>query len=284
MNKFIIFLGLVLAFSACDTAINNDKGTVIARVHNDYLYESDIAGLVPNDASMQDSIGIIKNYTENWIKTQLMVKQALKNLPDDQLDFDIQLEDYKNSLIIFKYETELIKKLLDTIVSAEEVETYYQAHLNDFELKENIVKVQYVIISNNTEEEDLFMELFQLPDSLMLDSLEVYCEMHAKSYLLDTSNWIRFENLLEIIPIETYNQELFLKGNRFIKLSDGLSTYLVNFVDFKLIDDTSPLDFERNDIISIITNKRKMALIKQVQKDLYLNAVQNNEFEVYYND
>jgi hypothetical protein len=269
---------------SCSTAINNDKGTVIARVHGNYLYESDIAGLVPEDASTQDSIGIVKNYTENWIRTQLMVKQALKNLPSEQLDFDNQLEEYKNSLIIFRYETELIKKLLDTIVSEEEVETYYREHLNDFELKENIVKVQYVIIQNNTEEEDLFMELFQLPDSLMLDSLEFYSEIYAKSYQLDTSNWVRFENVLEIIPIETYNQELFLEGNRFIKLSDELSIYLVNFVDFKLKDNTSPLDFKRDDIISIITNKRKMALIKQVRKDLYLSAVQNKEFEVYYND
>lgn len=284
MNKFIIFFGLGLIFMSCSTAINNDKGTVIARVHGNYLYESDIAGLVPEDASTQDSIGIIKNYTENWIRTQLMVKQALKNLPSEQLDFDNQLEEYKNSLIIFRYETELIKKLLDTIVSEEEVETYYREHLNDFELKENIVKVQYVIIQNNTEEEDLFMELFQLPDSLMLDSLEFYSEIYAKSYQLDTSNWVRFENVLEIIPIETYNQELFLEGNRFIKLSDELSIYLVNFVDFKLKDNTSPLDFKRDDIISIITNKRKMALIKQVRKDLYLSAVQNKEFEVYYND
>ena len=89
---------------------------------------------------------------------------------------------------------------------------------------------------------------------------------------------------MEIIPIETYNQELFLKGKRFVNLSDENYTYLLNFVDFKLKDDTSPLDFERNDIVTIITNKRKMALIKKVRKDLYLKAVQNKEFEVYYND
>lgn len=270
--------------SACGPAMNNDKGTVIARVRNTYLHESDIAGLVPKGALMHDSIVMVKNYAENWVKTQLLVNQAMKNLSEDQLDFDSQLEEYKNSLIIFRYETELIKQLLDTIVSDEEIEKYYLNHLSDFELKENIVKLQYVIINNGEEEEDLFVELFQLPDSLMLDSLEVYSEIYARSYFLDTSNWFRFENLLEIIPIETYNQELFLKGKRFVKLSDEQYTYLLNFIDFKLKDDTSPLDFERNDIANIITNKRKMALIKKVRADLYLKAVQNKEFEVYYND
>lgn len=270
--------------SACNPALNNERGAVIARVQDNYLYESDIEGLVPENASMYDSIAMVKNYTDNWIKTQLMVTQAKKNLTEDQLDFDSQLDEYKNSLIIFKYETELIKQLLDTIVSDAEIENYYLENLNDFELKENIVKLQYIIISNSDEEEDLFTEIFSLPDSLLLDSLEVYSELYAKNYFLDTSYWFRFDDLLEIIPIETYNQELFLKGKRFVNLSDEQYTYLLNFVDFKLKDDTSPLDFERNDIVSIITNKRKMALIKKVRKDLYLKAVQNKEFEVYYND
>lgn len=270
--------------TGCDPAMNNNKGTVIAKVFDSYLYESDIKGLVPENASKYDSIAMVKSYTDNWIKTQLMVTQAKNNLSDEQLDFDSQLEEYKNSLIIYRYETELIKQLLDTVVSDEEIEKYYFDHLSDFELKENIVKLQYVIVNNNDEEEDLFVELFQLPDSLMLDSLEVYSELYAKSYFLDTSYWFLFENLLDIIPIETYNQELFLKGKRFVNLSDEKYTYLLNFVDFKLKDDTSPLDFERNDIVTIITNKRKMALIKKVRKDLYLKAVQNKEFEVYYND
>ena len=64
----------------------------------------------------------------------------------------------------------------------------------------------------------------------------------------------------------------------------GNFTYLLNFVDFKIKDDTSPLDFERNDIISIIINRRKRELIKKVRKDLYVKAVENKEFEVYYND
>lgn len=281
MNRLFIFVILVFLVAACGPAINNNKGTVIAKVHGEYLYESDIKGLVPNETSRHDSIVIVKNYTENWVKTQLMVAQAKKNLSEKQLDFDIQLDDYRNSLIIYRYETELIKQMLDTIVSEEEVEKYYNDHLSDFELKENIVKLQYVIIDRELEKESLFKEIFQLPDSIVLDSLEISSELYARSYFLDTAYWFRFDDLLETIPIETYNQELFLKGRRFVELSDEHFTYLLNFVNFKIKDDTSPLDFERNDIISIITNKRKMELVKQVRKDLYVKAVQNKEFEVY---
>lgn len=281
MNKLFIFIILVFIIGACGPAINNDKGTVIARVHDEYLYEADIKGLVPQETSRHDSVSIVKNYTDSWVKTQLMVSQARKNLPKDQLDFKKQLDDYQNSLIIFHYETELINQMLDTVVSDEEVEQYYLEHLSDFELKENIVKLQYVIIDKDEEKEDLFREVFSLPDSLLMDSLEISSEQYARSYFLDTTSWFRFDEILETIPIETYNQELFLKGRRFIELSDDQFTYLVKFVDFKIKDDTSPLDFKHNDIMSIITNKRKMELVKKVRKDLYVKAVQNTEFEVY---
>jgi len=284
LNKLVIILTLLIFLSGCGPAINNDKGTVIAKVHDLYLYESDIKGLVPKGTSMHDSIAMVKNYTDNWIKTQLMVDQAKKNLTEEQLDFSKQLDEYRNSLMIYRYETELIKQMLDTVVTDQEIEEYYKSHLDDFELKENIVKLIYVIIDKNSEEEELFKDLLRSTDSLKLDTLESTCELYARSYSLDTAYWFRFDDLLETIPIETYNQELFLKGHRYVELSDEQFTYLLYFVDFKIKDDTSPLDFERNDIISIITNKRKMELIKKVRKDLYMKAVENNEFEVYYNE
>ena len=131
--------------------MDNDKGTVLARVHDAYLYEADIESLVPPNASPRDSITLVKNFTDNWVKTQLMVHQAKKNLTIQQLDFDKQLEDYKNSLIIYYYETELIRQMLDTITSDEEIEQYYIDHLDDFELKENIAKILYVILDNDSE-------------------------------------------------------------------------------------------------------------------------------------
>lgn len=284
MNKLLIFLSFVVLLQGCGQVMTTDKGAVIARVHDNYLYEDDIEGLIPVGASVHDSLLIIKNLTENWIRTQLMVIQAKKNLSGEQLNFDKQLEEYRNSLIIYRFETEFINQRLDTIVGNEEIEQYYNDHLSDFELKENIVRLQYVIIDNEQELESLFRQLFKMPDSLMIDSLEVYGKQYAKSYFLESDTWVSFDELLDIIPIETYNQELFLKGKKFITLSDEKYTYLVNFVDFKLKNEMSPLEFRRDDIVNLIINKRKLALIKQVREDIFMRAVENNEFEVYYNE
>jgi hypothetical protein len=266
----------------CVSSLNNEKGNELARVGDDYLYEADIIGLVPAKTSARDSIIMVRNYVDNWVRTQLMLKQAGKNVVVQQLDLEKQIDDYRNSLVIYHYETELIRQRLDTVVSDEEIEDYYKSHLEDFELKENIAKVYYLMLDAEAELEGKIDSINALPDSLLFDSLEVFGNNYAISYFLDTATWVPFNELLTLVPIETYNQVLFLKGNREISISDGDYTYLLTFVDFRIKDETSPLDFEYNAIRKIIINKRKMKLIKQVRKDIYEMAAQNDEFEIYH--
>jgi len=286
LYRIIIFISALLFVInfACQRPLIDKEGVLLARVNDEYLYDTELKGLVPEGSSPRDSMVLVKNYVNNWVKTTLMINQAEKNLTAQQLNFDKQLTDYKNSLIIFKYESEWINQNLDTLVSDSAIETYYNQHLSDFELKENITRVMYVILDKDSEEDLKFDEVLNLPDSLMLDSLEALCELHANSFYLDTANWISFNRLQKIVPIETYNQELFLKENNFVKLNKGDELYLIKFVDFKIKDDISPLDFEYNDIRNIIINKRKMGLIKKMRDDIYENAILSKEFEIYYND
>ena len=282
---FILISALLLAvIFACKRPLIDNEGALLARVNDEYLYDSELKGLVPEGSSPRDSMVLVKNFVNNWIKTTLMISKAEKNLTDHQLNYDKQLADYKNSLIIFKYESEWINQNLDTAVIDSEIETYYKEHLSDFELKENIAKVMYVILDQDSEEDLMFDEVLNLPDSLMLDSLEALCKLYANSFYLDTANWISFNRLQKIVPIETYNQELFLKENDFVKLNKGNELYLIKFVDYKIEDDISPLDFEHNDIRNIIINKRKMRLVKKMRNDIYENAILSKEFEIYYDD
>jgi len=286
LYRIFIFISTLLfaVIFACQRPLIDNEGALLARVNDEYLYDSELKGLVPEGSSPRDSMVLVKNFVNNWVKTTLMISQAEKNLTDHQLNFDKQLTDYKNSLIIFKYESEWINQNLDTAVIDSEIETYYKEHLSDFELKENIARVMYVILDQDSEEDLMFDEVLNLPDSLMLDSLEALCKLYANSFYLDTANWISFNRLQKIVPIETYNQELFLKENNFVKLNKGSELYLIKFVDYKIEDDISPLDFEYNDIRNIIINKRKMRLVKKMRNDIYENAILSKEFEIYYND
>jgi len=270
--------------NSCDSGMSSDKGTILARVHNEYLFAGDVESLIPENTAPHDSIVLVKNFVNNWVRTKLMAHQAQKNLTKAQLDFEQQLEDYRNSLIIFSYERELINQNLDTVVSEKEIEDYYNNHLGDFELKENIAKVIYTVIDYELPEEEIFEEIFTLPDSLLLDSLESFSKQYARTYFLDTASWIPFSELKAMLPIDNYSRELFDKNRRYFKLAGNNNIYMLKFVDFKIKDDTSPLAFEHNDIRSIIINKRKLLLVKKVRNDIYTKALQNDEFEIYYHE
>jgi len=273
-----------ILMTACQRPLAKKEGNVLARVNNEYLYGSDLKGLVSDEASPSDSMEIVKNFVRNWVKTTLMIQQAEKNLSSQQLDFEQQLNDYKNSLIIYKYESEWIRQNLDTIVSDAEIELYYQQHTSDFELKENIAKLMYVVLDVDSEHEKKFDKAIKLPDSLMLDRLENLCKEYASSFYLDTATWVRFNWVEENLPVRINNPGRYLNTKSFVKEMDEDALYLIKFIDYKIKDDVSPIDFEYNHIRNIIINKRKMKLAKKLRDDIYANAILNNEFEIYYNE
>lgn len=240
--------------------------------------------MIPNNISPRDSIAFIRSYVNDWVKTKVMIYQAQQNLPKEQLDFSKQLEDYRNSLIIYHYETNLINQNLDTIVSETEIEKYYNSHLNDFQLKENITKAVYVIYEDDSATDVIFSKIFSLHDTVFFDSLDYYIPGKVVSSHTDTVSWVSFYNIQKKIPIETYNKELFLKNNNIIKIKNGGYIYQLKFFDYKIKEDISPLDFKRNDIYNIIISRRKIKLAKQVRKDILDRALLNNEYSIYYND
>jgi len=282
LKNILLYTIILLTSTGCIKSLKDNDSKLLARVQDSYLYISDIIDVIPNNLSPRDSITFVRGYVKDWVKTNVMIYQAQQNLPDSLLNFDKQLEDYRNSLVIYRYETKLIDQNLDTIVTDTDIEEYYNSHLNDFELKENITKAVYVIIESDSATENKYDNIFNLPDSLLFDSLSFYSTLNSLSSYLDTVNWISFISIQQVIPIETYNIELFLKNNKLVKIVTNHYTYFLKFIDFKIKDDISPLAFKRNDIYNIIISRRKIKLAKEVRNNIYDRALLNNEFEIYY--
>ena len=57
--------------------------------------------------------------------------------------------------------------------------------------------------------------------------------------------------------------------------------YFLKITQYKVQNDTSPLEFVRDDIQKIILNKRKVKLAKDLEEEIYENAVRNDGFEIY---
>src|SRR5689334_18706215 len=151
-RMIIVFLGSAILMSCNYFSKKNEVRTTnaVARVFDKYLYLENLNGIVPPNASRQDSILATKNYIDNWIHQQVVLRKAESNLDEEKKNVEKQLDEYRNSLIRYAYEKALIEQRLDTVVSDKEIEEFYNANPGNFELKSNILKVIYLKLNKKS--------------------------------------------------------------------------------------------------------------------------------------
>lgn len=275
-------ISFIIAIAVIFFSCTGDKEDVlVAKVFDSELYLSDIRSIIPPKTSAQDSATIVKNYIDSWVRTRALLKTAKENITGNEDEFNAQLENYKNSLIIYAYETELVKQKLDTNVSEKEIAAYYEKNQDNFTLKENIVKVIYSKLPSNSPISVKAKMKQLISSSNNQEAFINFCQKHAVNYYNDNQTWLFFNDLLREIPIQTYNQENYLSNNRLIDFKDSTYHYFLNILDFKVRDNISPLSFEKENIKSILLNKRKQRLINNIHNTIYNDALKNNDIEIY---
>lgn len=276
--SFFKLMVIPLLLTSCQRIDNRtDK---IARVYDNYLYLSDIQNILSSGISGQDSTDYVNNYIDAWIRQQLILHQAEQSLQSDDKDIAQQIEEYRRSLLIFKFESEVIRRKLDTIVDEIEIEKYYNANPQNFELKDNIVRVNYVKLLHKAPNISLFRKYVQSSDNADKTKLIDLCQRYAVNFFLDDDTWLFFTDVLKEIPIKTYDKEAYLKNNRFIEFQDSAYLYLLNIKGFQISESISPLSFERDRIKSMIINKRKTMLIAKMHDEIYLEAIRKGKIEI----
>lgn len=280
-----VFSGLLtLLFAGCDRISQVQHAVpeeAVARVHDEYLYRSDLSKIILPGTTPEDSAIVVNSYIQNWIKKQLVLHRAESNLDDEKKNVEQKLTEYRNSLITYIYESELIRQKLDTVVSDEEILKYYEENSRNFELKDNIIKVLYLRVKKDAPKIKKVKEWYKSGNRKDRTQLEQYCFQYASDFHLDDETWLHFDELLKKVPIKTYDKEAYLKNNRFIEIEDSTFLYLVNIREMKIRESLSPLSFVRDDIRVLIINKRKLDLIREMENTTYEEALRKNEFEIY---
>ncbi len=254
----------------------------IARVNDSFLYEEDIQGLISEDTSREDSILLVQNYIKSWATQQLLLDGAKLNLSvNKQETFNRLVNQYKNDLYAKAYLEALVSRSVDTVVAIEEAEAYYLENKAIFKLNEELVKFRYINVVetiNNFKNIEKRFKRFNAEDKNELDSLSI----QFKSYSLNDSIWVKVSQVIDKIPVlNSENKNQLLKKSNFIQLKDSLGVYLMQINDVLLRNETAPLEYVKPTIDQIVVNKRKLELIKQIEKDITKDAIKNKQFEIF---
>ena len=283
-KRFLFALTLVSMLSACSWFQDDPNSSKkVARAFDKYLYLEDIEDLVPLGTSAEDSAVLVSSYLDSWIKQQLVFNKARLNLSEQEAvsHMEQQLEDYRTSLMIYAYHKELIKQKLDTIVSDKKINEYYKDNVENFILKDDIIRVRYLKIPKVAPDLDSARKwcASELEEDII--ALEEYCHQYAKSYLLTEKQWILFENLkLELGPEFDSEKEKFIPETM-LESEDSVSIYLVYVLDLILKENLAPVEYERKKIRAIILNRRRSELILKMEASTYQEGITKNYFDLY---
>ena len=187
---------LILLVTGCIQQ-NKDNGEPIARVYDKYLYANEIEDIFPENISQNDSIQLLMAYADRWVRKQLLVNRAEKNLSDTQKNVTKQIEDYRSSLLIFKYEQEFIRQRLDTIVSDEEVELFYSENSSNFILNESIVKALFIKIRMDDPYYEKIKSLYKSNKEDDIKTLDNLAYQVAVKYDYFNDKWVPFSRILK---------------------------------------------------------------------------------------
>ena len=254
---------------------------VVAKALDKYLYLSDIQHIFPKGVSKEDSTSLAKAYITTWVKTQLLVNKAELNLPQDQLDIEQQLEAYKSSLLIYKYEEQMLKDKLDTVVSNAETEEYFNQNASNFVLDNNIVKALFIKVPKNAPNIDNVKKWYKSDQREEIKKLDSYCYNYAAKFDYFKDSWVSFDIIKTELPKTIENEDEFLRTNRYIEQSDSSCLYFVYIKEKILKGSISPLVYINFKIKDIIINKRKVKFLTDLESKIYNDAQDHSNFNIY---
>lgn len=288
--RSIVVLGaFTVLLQGCDLikrkkegADNGNQRKAVARVTNTLLYEDELKGIVPEKTTKDDSAARINAYVNSWVRKQLLMQEALKTISIDEAEVERKVLDYRYSLIGYEFQNYYIQQHLNDSVSDAEIDGYYKQHLDNFILKQNIIRGTYIKVAKDAPRTKRIKDLMFSTKEKEKNELKSYCLSFSAAYHIADSSWIEFDKLTVNSPMaDIPNKIQFLKTYPYYETSDQNFLYFLKVDGYKISDNVSPLEFVRLDVRNIILNKRKVELAKKLEDEVYENAAKRKDFEVF---
>jgi len=280
-RDFYLIVLILSLLSGCRYFSNSSPGdVVIAKVGDKLLLRRELALSLPGGITKADSVNQAKDFIQRWVKQELMLKMAEENLSEDQKDVQRELDAYRTSLIVHRYQQQLISQKLDTVLTAADIRQFYDSHPERFILDQNIVKAIYIEVPKNEAKVDQLKRWMNALDDNSRKELEKYSFQYATKFDYFNEQWIDFSQIRSRMPFNIATPDAVLKPNSFIETYEGNKYYLAAIKDVRLKGDKAPFEFVKDQIANLILNTRKMEFIEELQKNIYQKGKKENLFKI----
>jgi len=282
MNKIIATVCILIALHGCNSAGTHAKRIPVAMAGNVTLYYDEIPDQVKDALTPADSAVAIQNFINKWARRELLFRKAESNLsPDLRNEIETQLGETRVNLVVYEYQRMMMMQNMDTIITREELESYYSNNGNNFILPSNIVKALFIKLPVETPGIYKIKTLSRSDKQKDFQELESLCYQFAEKFDDFNESWITLDRLSLELKEEISNQENFLKRSRYHESSDSSSVYLITIYDYRLRGALAPFEYVERDIKRIIWNNRRLEYIRDLENGIFNEALKVNDFKIY---
>ena len=281
--SIIAISGIVLpALTSC-RAISNflRNEQVVAEVGTERLYRSDIDAVVPKGLPQEDSVRLARQYINAWASDRVYMAIAEQQLSKSEKDVTRELEDYRKSLLKYRYEQLYVNERLDTAVSDDKVEEYYEAHKETFRLERPLVKARFLRIHTDSPMLENIRKKMSSSDANDLVEADSLAFSSAMMFTTWNDQWQDVIVLARELGVP-YDSVLGMMNKGWVRQDDATGVTNLAYVSEVLRSgEYAPVDYSAPRIKDIIISTRKQALISALEQDLLDDARENGQFVIY---
>lgn len=272
--RFILLLCLLsLCLSSC-----KQKDTVVAEAYHAKLYLSQLAAQIPDSFSPADSAQLAQILIEDWIKQQIILHEAKQALPLKSQNFEKEIDEYKNTLLVNTYFNFLTSDSGQFTVSDDELEQFIKKYESRYTVNREIIKINYVKTARDSK---LIKELKELlfDDDRRTEEKQRIEELCADSieYFLEDNTWLYLDDIQNEFPIEIKNKESILSQNKYIETEDSDYHYIIVFLDYKSRRTINETEEEIAAARMMLTQQKKQNFVNQKIEELMQKSMQSGQ-------
>ncbi|MDR2970293.1 MAG: peptidyl-prolyl cis-trans isomerase [Tannerellaceae bacterium] len=280
MQKKVLLISFLLLLCACREGRDNGDTEVLATVGEKVLKRSDVTLLIPKGISSSDSLFMAEGFIKKWVKDALVYDVALNNLGNEKAEINKLVEDYRESLVRYRYQERLLRERLTADIRESDKLNYYEENQKKFILDKSLIKGLFLKIPADAPGISDVRSWYKQTNVETLEKIEKYSVQNATLYDYFYDRWVDFDAIMENIPLHVSDPNAFLKANKFVEEADSSYIYLLNISEYLPSGSVEPYDYANTGIMEMLINQRKVDFIRKFEEDLYNDAIRKGKAKV----
>ena len=271
-----IFCLTLIVLASC----HRKQDPVVAQVYQYKLYASEVRSAMPVGLSQDDSLTLVRDFIDSWVKEKLVLHEAEKKLSPREKNFDKEMSEYRNALMINKYYDKLwMEDTASKSVTEQEISAFARTLDSRYTVEKEIVRVNYVKMPTRSAElPQIKAVLFD--ESRRKEEKESLVAMLGDTieYLLDDDAWLYLDDIQNEVSFEIDAQKAAERGNVVhIEKAVGDQTVLLVILDYRSQRSVNETKEERAAAGMLLMNQRKAQYINEYVQDLYDKALKSGK-------